>query len=530
MIVATALALFLRQNPLPPPTLPAGTSPEFAKLALAVEAKLVEGDTAGARELARSLPVREPRVIWKDDSNLPAGLKAERAKSFAMAVSSWSKASKNGFAPKETEDAPDVAVGFAEALPEGADGLPLAARTEPGTPFRATIGLMRGKPGTPIRKEDLTVQLAYVLGRYLGVPEAPFPGSAMHLDARPNLLPLMPQRPEAAVAAGNLELADRLRAGIAAGKPTGLVVPTVSLPKARLDLGEVRQGEPIRASLEIENVGAGPLDCRIEPDCSCFSPFPQRKIASQGRTTFPVVVNTQDYIGRQDKVLLLLSNDPERPQIEIPVSFSSRPAYRMFRPGGASVVVPAKGGAYDVFLFADPKLSFRPTEARWTGGVDGTVTMTEWSGALADPEMKEESRTRQGWRFRVRLSGDVPPGQWPGSLVVSTDSRVFSTLIYGMTAQKGIVADRVYLGDITEQTRASFLVGRPNAPFKVLGVDAGKAFKATWRDHRPGGWEYQIDLEYLGGAQKGDLAVPVRIRTDDPKQPVVETLITGNVR
>ncbi|RYD57807.1 MAG: DUF1573 domain-containing protein [Verrucomicrobiaceae bacterium] len=159
----------------------------------------------------------------------------------------------------------------------------------------------------------------------------------MHPDPRVDILTFMPRPEEARLASENLDIADRLRAAVQAGKPIGLSLPVIRLPKERLDLGTVDQGMPLRAEFEVENLGAGELRYTVTPDCSCFNPVPDGKVASQGRAKVRLGISTQEYVGQQNKMVLLRSNDPLQPSIEIPVTFRSRPAYRLFRPGGDKV-------------------------------------------------------------------------------------------------------------------------------------------------------------------------------------------------
>ena len=528
MSLALFLSLALQTTPDATAALPAGIAPEFARLALAVEARLVEGDVAGAREAAKALPVRTPHIAWTDDASLPKVLRDSREKGLALVAKRWAHVAKD-FAPQIAADSPDLQIGFAPSLPDGPDGLPLASKIEIGTPDRLTIGLTRGKPGVPLRPEELNAEIAYGLGRYLGVPESPFPGSPMHRDARPNLLTFMPIREETLLAARNLDLADRLRAAAAAGKPLGLAAPTLKLGAPTLDLGATDQGEPVRAILELENLGAAPLEYSLTPDCNCFTPVAPGVVPPLGRAHIRIVVsNTREFVGLQEKRLLLRTNDPERSSVEIPVTFRTRPAYRLFRPGGDRVTVPENGPArFDYFLYTLPGSTLHPTAIHWDG-MPANVTWEPWSGTLADPELGEAALPRTGWRFHVGVPAGLRTGRTNGTLTIDTDSPVFQTLMATLYVQKGIVADPVNLGDLEPGASAGFIVDRPNAPFKILGVDAGP-FKATWTDRRDG-WEYRIDLAYAGGAQKGDLQVPVRIRTDDPKQPVVETVARGFVK
>ena len=530
-MTALALSLLLLHRPAQAaqgqfPTIPLGTSEEFARAAMAVEAKLVEGDVPGARIAARALPVRNPRLVWAD-ADLSEALRAKRAAGLDAVVSRFGAYAK-GFAPKADAGEPDLTVGFAKALPDGPDGIPLAATVAVGPPFRATIGLTRGKPGVPLRPEEMNQELAFALGRYLGVPESPaLEGTSMHVDARPGLQTFFPHREELILAAQNLLVADQLRAAVEAGKPLGLAHPSVRLAKPTLALGDVDQGRPVRTTIDLENLGAGPLAYTVTPDCSCFSPMAPGIVPPQGRGKIEVRINTQTYTGPVDKILVFRSNDPDRPTIEIPVSFRARPAYRLFRPAGDKVVVPPTGGTYDFFLFTPPGSPLHVTSVGWNG-MAAKVTWEPWSGPLADPQMGEGALPRTGWRFHVQVPKGLAAGRASGGLEIETDSPVFPTLTTPLFVQKGIVADDVNLGDVVAGSQASLIVDRPNAPFKILRVDAGP-LKASWRARR-GGWEYSVDLEYRGGTPKGDLAVPVRIHTDDPKQPVVESLAHGFVK
>lgn len=526
MFAALAFALQASQANASP-TLPVGASAEFAAAVRAVEARLVDGDLAGAREAARALPVRTPHIAW-DDTGLPAGLRAVREPVLKSAAFYWSRVAKD-FAPTEAGGAPDVTIGFAPVLPDGSEGLPLPATVAFGAPFRGTIGLTRGKPGIPLRTEELNQQVAFVLGRYLGVPELPvgFNGSAMRPDPRPNLRTFPPNAPEWRIAAQNLDFADRLRAAVAAGKPLGLAYPVARLAKTTLDLGDIEQGKPLRGAIEIENLGSGPLSYTVTRDCGCFSFIPPGTVPPQGRARIPITINTQEYYTRIDKALLLDSNDPDHPRIEVPVTFRVRPAYRLFRPGGDRVALPPQGGTYDYFLITPPGSPIHPLSVAWNG-FQAKVAWEPWSGPLADPEVGEGALPRTGWRFHVTVPKGLDAGRTNGSLTIETDSILFRTLTATLYVQKGIVADDVNLGDVLPGAKASFIVDRPNAPFKITGVDAGP-LKAVAVPRR-GGWEYRIDLEYPGGAPKGDLLVPVRIHTDDPKQPVVEATARGFVK
>jgi hypothetical protein len=531
MTAAIVFALLARQASAPqqaPPIIAAGATPEFAKAALAVEASLVAGDIPAARRALAELPTRTPKVSLAGQDVLPETLRSVLSASFRLSTASWSRYIK-GFTIEETASNPDWTLTFAPVLPDGPAGLPVPTQIETGPPFKATLGVGRGKPLRDMSVSQMNTEIAYSIGRYLGVGENPFPGSAMYRNPNPLAVSYWPSVLEARLANQNLELSERLRAGVEAGKPIGLTASSLELAKPSLELGEVKQGTIIRTQIELKNNGDGPMDFVIKPDCSCFQVPPMSRLEAHRSTAVRIIVDTSAYIGQHDKVLLLQTNDPLKPNIQIPVSFRSRPAYRLFRPLGENFVVPAGGGGYDVYLVNGPGETWHPKAARLKD-IEGKVTWSAWSGSLADPDMNEGALPREGWKFRIQLPAGLPSGRVNGALEIDTDSAKVGAVQYAFTAQKGIVplGGTVYFPNVVKGAGTSFLISRPNQPFKIKRVDGGP-FKARWHDNR-GGWEYAIDLEYPGGAAPGDFLIPIRIHTDDPQQPLVEALVSGTIK
>lgn len=531
MTAAIVFALLARQATVPqvaPPIISAGATPEFAKAALAVEADLVAGDIPAARKALLGLPTRTPKISLTEQGLLPAHLRDSLPASLRAAAGSWSRYIR-GFTAEAISSTADLTLAFASVLPDGPESLPIPTQIDGGIPFRATIGVGRGKPARDISVAQLNVEMAYAIGRYLGVGDNPFPGTAMFRNPNPIGASYWPGPLEAKLAAYNLALAERLRAGVEAGKPIGLTASSLELRKPSLELGEVKQGTVIHSNIELKNNGDGPMEYMIKPDCSCFEVSPPGKLEAHKSVNLRVLVDTSTYIGQHDKVLLLLTNDPFKSSVQIPVSFRSRPAYRLYRPLGENFVVPAGGGGYDVYLVNGPGEDWHPKAARLKD-VEGKVTWSAWSGPLADPDMNEGALPRQGWRFRIQLPAGMPAGRVNGSLQVDTDSTKTGTIEYAFTAQKGIVAlgGTAYFPNVVKGATTSFLISRPNQPFKIKSIDGGP-FKATWHDNRSG-WEYAIELEYPGGAAPGDFLIPIRIHTDDAQQPIVEALVSGIIK
>lgn len=82
---------------------------------------------------------------------------------------------------------------------------------------------------------------------------------------------------------------------------------------AKKNFGIVKRGEVVKNEYEIRNAGNQPLLITdIEIACSCTSAdYTKQPILPGQKTTVLVTFNTASVYGRQDRVVVLKSNDPE---------------------------------------------------------------------------------------------------------------------------------------------------------------------------------------------------------------------------
>ena len=74
--------------------------------------------------------------------------------------------------------------------------------------------------------------------------------------------------------------------------------------------------------------------------------------------------------------------------------------------------------------------------------------------------------------------------------------------------------------------KISFRLTRHGKPFTILGITTGPHLKATIHPIL-GQMEYQVDVAYDGLAPKGSFMEVVRVKTNDPAQPVIEVPLSG---
>lgn len=95
--------------------------------------------------------------------------------------------------------------------------------------------------------------------------------------------------------------------------------PQAQVSPAVLDLGTVPTGRSAFGTLSLKNSGTGPLDFRVETSCLCLT---ARQTVSHLEPGQQCEVTVRFYLplpGRHEKELLLISNEPGRPVIALPV-------------------------------------------------------------------------------------------------------------------------------------------------------------------------------------------------------------------
>jgi hypothetical protein len=187
---------------------------------------------------------------------------------------------------------------------------------------------------------------------------------------------------------------------------------------------------------------------------------------------------------------------------------------------------------FTAYLFApkDHPLKVKHVEM---GGLPGSVTFEPWEGTLADPDMNEGALPRKGYKFDLRIQ-NIPDGmQMAANLIVTTNDPVFDQINYAVFVQKGILAlpPNVYMAEIGAAPRTmAFVVSRIGKPFKITGIDVDSSHLSTTFEPTKNVGEYKVIVKYDGKAAKGDYRATITVKTDDPKQPIVQVPVTATVR
>lgn len=110
------------------------------------------------------------------------------------------------------------------------------------------------------------------------------------------------------------------------GADPAVLLPRLSIAAVTRDVGIVKKGEKIDAVFEVRN--EGPATLRISdarPSCGCTVATFDREVAPGKTGKVRATVDTKNLGGAITKTILLVSNDPERPQVALTLKADVRP-------------------------------------------------------------------------------------------------------------------------------------------------------------------------------------------------------------
>lgn len=517
------------------PVIPAGADRAFQATVQKTVDAIKTKDWAGAALLADRLPKPTVRVQI-DWAGVPASRQGPFKKAIEDALALWKLARPE--AKYELAERGEIKIGFADILPvDEATRLPKGlvsfVSDDPKDPrVEGVVALHRLNDKTTTDEVQVQNETMFLVGLYFGLGQIAPSQSAMGRTDNISNAFHPASTPEKLAARDNLAIAAFLRQAIekrtevTAGRAQTRVSPVT------VDFGEVTQGQFAFGVFEVTNLGNGPSALRVTPDCSCFHVVAKDLLAPNENVRVTFQSDTTMFPGPFHKQLFVTTSDPDRPFVTVDVRGYVRPAYRFLRNKGRGLVFLEDDGGkatYYLALDKDVKLNIKRVSVQ---GISAFATIEPWSGRLPDPEINGPEADRQGYKIEILINPETIRGRMVGTLVVETDDKVWHHLFHSFQVQKGIAADpgQLYLGLIDNAPRRfTVLLTRPGRPFKITGASVDNPHLKVWPEVLTDG-DWRVVVEFDGKAISGSLGGTVKIKTDDPGQPVVEVPVAAEVK
>lgn len=520
--------IFLQSVPAAAPTIPAGLNEPFVSSAYAIEQKLAVSDFGAASALVTRLPQHKITISW-DDSKVPQNRRSEFRTQRDNAIKQWSQV-----VPIQVSASPaQIEIAFVEVLPDGPEGIPRGATFSEVSAGKeeVSIGLQRSNPLEPIASESVHNEVAFAIAWYLGLERAGRYGSLASRTEQNTNIATVPLPEELGLAKRALGISDQLRSLAATNQKVSYGAPHIDLGATSISGLTGTQSQPLGFELKVTNQGSANLELQVVPDCGCLRPSAPDVVKPGETASIEAQVNTAQYVGHLKHSLIVYSNDPQTPSIQIPVEMYVEPLYRFVRPGPEVVQMGKSGAAVDLYMVLSPKADFHVATAS-VQGAKGSVQFDPWQGVIpSDPE--DPAAKKKGYKLHVNMEPVESVGRIPEQLLLGTDSEDIPIIEHTFYLQRGIIAmpGQVYLGDVAaEPTHFAFLVSRPGKPFKITKITSDSPFLTASYHPVRDNEEYRVEAEFDGHADKGSLTANFMVYTNDPEQPVLSVPVRMVVR
>ncbi len=345
---------------------------------------------------------------------------------------------------------------------------------------------------------------------------------------------------------GRLSFAALLTAGVAlAQKPAepkpaapappaaakAVAAPKIDIGQETKDMGTVPKGQVIETDFVIKNTGGSDLiisDAR--PSCGCTVSSFDKVIKPGAEGKVHTSVDTKSFSGPISKSVLVVSNDPDRPQMNLFVKALVKPfvdvapqQYVRFS------VVKGDPASQDVILISEEK-GFKPTVA------ETAQPYVKADISPAGDKDKIAGRPGEQYKLNVSVLADAPEGLLNAPVRITTGVQQQPTLEIPVS---GIVRPRVSISPITVNF-GNFTAGKdpitrnivvtnnkPGTPVKVTKAEVSVPGFMTDVVPTQEGVSYTVVVKASDKVKKGAVDGKVTLHTTDKDKAVIEIPLKG---
>jgi hypothetical protein len=301
------------------------------------------------------------------------------------------------------------------------------------------------------------------------------------------------------------------------------------------DFGTVPKGDKIRATFDVRNTGKAPLEItQVRPTCGCTVASFDRTIPPGGTGKIAAEVDTTGFSGPISKAVLVFSNDPATPQVNLVIKADVR-AFIEVLPRPLIIfrnVLQGEPASERLVLLSADGSDFKVESAEASGG----------TYQLAYKELGEKERIpdRKGsqWELTVTVPANAPEGMLNQKIVVKTTAAKAPEVTINVTGAVRpvvqVIPPQVNFGTVAGDALVgqNFLVvnNRQGVELQLSEVKVDNPNFATEVIPLQAGQRYQVAVSMKAGVPKGAQKATVKISTSDPLRKLIEVPIQAVVQ
>jgi hypothetical protein len=330
-----------------------------------------------------------------------------------------------------------------------------------------------------------------------------------------------------AIAAAQAQKAPAGKAKAAVGAPKIEVLPETK------DVGTVPKGQVIDATFVVRNNGDSDLiisDAR--PSCGCTVASFDKVIKPGGEGKVISSVDTKSFSGPISKSILLVSNDPDRPQMNLFIKANVKPFVDVLpQPFARFSVIKGDSGTQDMILLSEEK-GFKPSIE------EASQPYVKAEISPAGDKDKIPGRAGDQYKLHLTVTPDAPDGLLNAPIRIATGISQQPTLEIPVS---GIVRPRVSVTPVMVNF-GNFTAGKdpitrnivvtnnkPGVPVKVTKAVVSVPGFVTDVVPTQEGVSYTVVVKASDRVKKGTLSGTVKLFTSDKEKSVIELPLRGEV-
>jgi hypothetical protein len=299
------------------------------------------------------------------------------------------------------------------------------------------------------------------------------------------------------------------------------------------DAGTVAKGHVVDATFIVKNTGGTDLvisDAR--PSCGCTVASFDRVIKPGAEGKIHSSVDTKSFSGPISKSIVVHSNDPERPQMNLFIKAMVKPFVDVLPQAFVRFsVIKGDTAGQDIILLSEEK-GFRPTIA------ETSQPYVKAEILQAGDKDKIPGRSGEQYKIRINVTADAPEGLLNAPIRVATGVSQQPTIEIPVS---GIVRPRVSVTPVTVNF-GNFTAGKdpitrniivtnnkPGVPVRVTHAEVSVPGFITDVVPTQDGISYTVVVKASNKVKKGALEGTVKLFTSDKERAVIEIPLRGEV-
>lgn len=310
-----------------------------------------------------------------------------------------------------------------------------------------------------------------------------------------------------------------------------VAAPKIEVTPETKDAGVVPKGQAIESIFVVKNTGGSDLiisDAR--PGCGCTVASFDKIIKPGAEGKVVASVDTKSFSGPISKSLTLVSNDPERGQLNLFIKATVKPFVDVLpQPYVRVSVVKGDSDARDVILVSEEK-SFKPTVT------DTAQPYVKAEILPADDKDKIPGHAGEQYKLHVTVTSDAPEGLLNAPIHIATAVSQQPNLevpVSGIVrARVSVTPVLVNFGNFTagkDPITRNIVVtnNKPQTPIKVTKAEVTVPGFLTDVVPTQEGVSYTVVVKASDKVKKGTLSGTVKLYTTDKEKAVIELPLRG---